>query len=96
MDGSGVMIMELILWVGGLGVLFWLDRRNLNRAKADAARHAEREAEAGRRAGTAPALVPTLVPTATGAGPSAPSAPPHRDQGDARRQRRADPAGRAL
>lgn len=58
MDGSGVMVMELIMWVGGLGFLFWLDRRNLNRAKAEAARHAEREAEAARRAGPAPALVP--------------------------------------
>ena len=63
MDGSGVMIMELIMWVGGLGFLFWLDRRNLNRAKAEAARRKDREAEATRRAGPAPALVPTLVPT---------------------------------
>jgi hypothetical protein len=61
MDGSGVMIMELVMWVGGLGFLFWLDRRNLNRAKAEAARRKDREAEATRRAGPAPALVPTAV-----------------------------------
>lgn len=65
MDGSGVMMMELVMWVGGLGFLFWLDRRNLNRARAQSARHAEREAEAARRAGPAPALVPTATAPAT-------------------------------
>jgi len=55
--GTAIIIVEVFMWAGGAFFLLWLDRRNLNRARAEAARRKTREAEA--RATPSPAMVPT-------------------------------------
>jgi len=55
--GTAIIIVEVFMWGGGAFFLLWLDRRNLNRARAEAARSKTREAKA--RATPSPAMVPT-------------------------------------
>lgn len=61
--GTAIVIVEVFMWAGGAFFLLWLDRRNLNRAKAETARRKALEVEA--RTSPSPALVPT---SSTGAG----------------------------
>ncbi|MQX38512.1 hypothetical protein [Roseospira navarrensis] len=57
--GAAIAIMEVFVWAGGIFFLLWLDRRNLNKAKAESARRKELEAKAPHK--PSPAMVPTAT-----------------------------------
>ncbi|MBB4284384.1 hypothetical protein [Roseospira goensis] len=77
-EAAAIVFIEVFMWAGGAFFLLWLDRRNLNKAKAETARRKALEAQA--RAAPSPALVPTGATAAGSEGeaavrPTAPATP---------------------